>query len=134
MKTHIGLNVTDLQKSIDFYSRLFGEKPVKEKPAYAKFSPSIAELNFTLNAVQRVGGNQVGHFGLQIETPETLLNHKIRIEAAGMNIREEENTVCCYALQDKFWVTDPDGNEWELFYTKDDNPEPGYKNGTCCAV
>lgn len=134
IKTHIGLNVTDLQKAIDFYSRLFGEKPVKKKLAYAKFLPTGKQLNFTLNAVDRVDGNQVGHFGLQVETPEKLLDHKSRIQAAGMDIREEKNTVCCYALQDKFWVTDPDGNEWEFFHTKDDNPEQENKNGECCAV
>jgi lactoylglutathione lyase len=118
---HIGLNVTNLEKSIHFYSKLFGSEPVKVKPDYAKFLLETPKLNFTLNLRNEVSGNQVGHFGFQVESTEEVTSHKNRLKESGILSRLDEiNTTCCYALQDKFWVHDPDGNEWEFFYTKAD--------------
>lgn len=123
IQTHIGLNVTDLKSSIDFYSKIFDGTPVKVKDDYAKFSPKQLALNFTLNSTEKVIGNQVGHFGIQVDSLEEVLSQKDRLQKLGFFAREEMNTNCCYALQDKFWVTDPDGNEWEFFFTKQDNEE-----------
>jgi catechol 2,3-dioxygenase-like lactoylglutathione lyase family enzyme len=121
LRTHVGLNVTNLASSIDFYSKVFNEAPVKVKDDYAKFLPEQLALNFTLNSKEVVKGNQVGHFGIQVASLEEVLNQKDRLQELGFFAREEMNTNCCYALQDKFWVTDPDGNEWEFFFTKQDN-------------
>jgi catechol 2,3-dioxygenase-like lactoylglutathione lyase family enzyme len=121
LRTHVGLNVTNLASSIDFYSKVFNEAPVKVKDDYAKFLPEQLALNFTLNSKEVVTGNQVGHFGIQVASLEEVLNQKDRLQELGFFAREEMNTNCCYALQDKFWVTDPDGNEWEFFFTKQDN-------------
>ncbi|MCF6136559.1 ArsI/CadI family heavy metal resistance metalloenzyme [Pseudalkalibacillus berkeleyi] len=123
IRTHMGLNVTDLDASIDFYSKIFNSAPVKVKKDYAKFLPEHLALNFTLNTKDVVEGNQVGHFGIQVESLEEVLNQKERLKELGFFAREEMNTNCCYAIQDKFWVTDPDGNEWEFFYTKRDSDE-----------
>ena len=131
MRTHIGLNVTDLQGSIDFYTKVFNSEPVKVKDDYAKFLPEEPSINFTLNKKKEVSGNQVGHFGLQVESHEEVMRHKERLEKLGFFAREEMNTNCCYALQDKFWVTDPDGNEWEFFYTKQDSEEPAAVSSCC---
>ncbi|WP_335872835.1 ArsI/CadI family heavy metal resistance metalloenzyme [Bacillus sp. 2205SS5-2] len=120
LRTHIGLNVTNLSSSIDFYTKIFNGAPVKIREDYAKFLPDDVALNFTLNLQENVKGNQVGHFGIQVDILEEVLNHKDRLEKQGFFTREEININCCYALQDKFWVTDPDGNEWEFFYTKRD--------------
>jgi len=118
---HVGLNVTNLEKSIEFYSKIFGVDPVKIKPDYAKFLLGTPGLNFTLNLRDEVSGNQVGHFGIQVESTDEVIAHKKRLETVGIHAQYEEiNTTCCYALQDKFWVLDPDGNEWEFFYTKED--------------
>ncbi|CDQ18218.1 Catechol 2,3-dioxygenase [Halobacillus karajensis] len=120
MNVHVGLNVVDMEKSIKFYNKVFEEKPVKQKSDYAKYLPKGLQLNFTLNVTPEVSGNQVGHFGIQVEKQEDIDEHKQRLEKLGFFTREEKDTNCCYAFQDKFWITDPDGNEWEFFYTKKD--------------
>lgn len=84
MYAHIGLNVTNLQKSIDFYSKLFGKEPVKVKSDYAKFLLESPGLNFTLNLRDDVSGNQVGHFGLQVASTEEVIIHKKRLEETGI--------------------------------------------------
>ncbi|MGG0935486.1 ArsI/CadI family heavy metal resistance metalloenzyme [Brevibacillus centrosporus] len=133
MYAHIGLNVTNLEKSIDFYSKLFGKEPVKVKPDYAKFLLETPGLNFTLNLRDDVSGNQVGHFGIQVASTEEVIAHKKRLEETGiLSQYDEMNTTCCYALQDKFWVHDPDGNEWEFFFTKADADVHSEDNGACC--
>ncbi|WP_404331878.1 ArsI/CadI family heavy metal resistance metalloenzyme [Mesobacillus maritimus] len=130
---HVGLNITNLEKSIEFYSKLFGTKPVKEKADYAKFLLETPGLNFTLNLRDEVSGNQVGHFGFQVESTEEVMAHKNRLAENGiLSQLEEINTTCCYARQDKFWVHDPDGNEWEFFYTKADVEENNSNASSCC--
>lgn len=130
---HIGLNVTNLEKSIEFYSKLFGSEPVKVKPDYAKFLLETPGLNFTLNLRDEVNGNQVGHFGIQVESTEEVMAHKDRLANEGiLSQLDEINTTCCYALQDKFWVHDPDGNQWEFFYTKANVEENSANTSTCC--
>lgn len=127
---HVGIHVTNLESSIAFYQKLFGEKPVKVKADYAKFLLETPGLNFTLNLRDTVGGNQVSHFGFQVESAEEITIHKERLGKEGFLTRDEMDTTCCYALQDKFWVTDPDGNEWEFFYTKADRDVRN--NDSCC--
>ncbi|KYG26895.1 ArsI/CadI family heavy metal resistance metalloenzyme [Priestia endophytica] len=133
---HVGINVTSLEPSIEFYQKVFGVEPVKVKGDYAKFLLDEPGLNFTLNVRDKVEGNQVNHFGFQVETREEIAAHQARLEKEGFFAREEMDTTCCYAVQDKFWVTDPDGNEWEFFYTKADSDN--YKNkesspsNSCC--
>jgi catechol 2,3-dioxygenase-like lactoylglutathione lyase family enzyme len=133
MKMHVGINVTNLNKSIEFYSKVFNIEPVKVKPDYAKFLLDYPGLNFTLNLKDEVSGNQVGHFGFQVENQDEVLIHKDRLEKLGFFAREEMDVTCCYATQDKFWVTDPDGNEWEFFYTKGD-VESIAAESACCAT
>ncbi|PKR82967.1 ArsI/CadI family heavy metal resistance metalloenzyme [Heyndrickxia camelliae] len=131
---HVGLNVTNIKNSIDFYRTLFGAEPVKVKSDYAKFLLLNPGLNFTLNLRDQVTGNQVGHFGIQVESTEEVLDHKNRLAENGIIAQYDEiNTTCCYALQDKFWVEDPDGNEWEFFYTKADVDNSREDTSSCCA-
>ena len=129
---HVGINVTDLERSIDFYQKVFGMKAVKTKADYAKFLLEEPGLNFTLNVKGEVLGNQVNHFGFQVNNVEEVLTHKERLEKEGFFAREEMDTTCCYAVQDKFWVTDPDGNEWEFFYTKEDSDTEQVDGEICC--
>jgi catechol 2,3-dioxygenase-like lactoylglutathione lyase family enzyme len=133
MKMHVGVNVTDLEKSIQFYKKVLNAEPVKVKADYAKFLLDDPALNFTLNLKDAVSGNQVGHFGFQMENLEEVLQQKERLEKLGFFAREEMDVTCCYATQDKFWVTDPDGNEWEFFYTKGD-AEIMKTESTCCST
>ncbi|MGM0903552.1 MAG: ArsI/CadI family heavy metal resistance metalloenzyme [Bacillota bacterium] len=128
---HVGLNITNLERSMEFYSKLFGTKPVKVKADYAKFLLETPGLNFTLNLRDEVSGNQVGHFGFQVKSTEEVMAHKNRLAENGiLSQLEEINTTCCYARQDKFWIQDPDGNEWEFFYTKADVEE--LNASSCC--
>jgi catechol 2,3-dioxygenase-like lactoylglutathione lyase family enzyme len=131
---HVGINVTNLEASIEFYKKLFNAEPVKIKGDYAKFLLEKPSLNFTLNVREQVSGNQVNHFGFQVESTEKVKQQKARLQQLGLlPTLEEENTVCCYAKQDKFWVKDPDGNEWEFFYTKEDVEERN-RNTSCCII
>jgi catechol 2,3-dioxygenase-like lactoylglutathione lyase family enzyme len=130
---HVGINVTDLKASIEFYQKLFSTKPVKVKKDYAKFLLEKPGLNFTLNVRDKVSGNQVNHFGFQVDSTEEVEQHKVRLKEMGiLPTLEEEDTVCCYARQDKFWVKDPDGNEWEFFYTKEDTEVRKNQESSCC--
>jgi len=130
MNIHVGLNVTNLEESIAFYSKVFDAKPVKVMPDYAKFLLEDPGLNFTLRPVERVEGNHINHFGFQVSSQEELQKHKHRLEKQGFFTRDEMNTTCCYARQDKFWITDPDGHEWEFFFTKED-VEVEHVSGCC---
>ncbi|MFV2048349.1 VOC family protein [Metabacillus litoralis] len=130
MNIHIGLNVTKLDASLSFYSKLFGTKPVKVKQDYVKFLLEDPGLNFTLRPVEHVEGNHINHFGFQIFSKDELNKHKERLEKEGFFSRSESDTTCCYARQDKFWITDPDGHEWEFFLTKEDTEVDTIQ--TCC--
>ncbi|WP_204464994.1 ArsI/CadI family heavy metal resistance metalloenzyme [Shouchella xiaoxiensis] len=131
MNVHIGLNVKNLEESKEFYRKFFSMDPVKVKEGYVKFLTSEPNLNLTLTEVDRVEGNTINHLGVQVNSKEDVSLHKERLEKEGFFAKEELNTTCCYAIQDKFWVTDPDGNEWEYFYTKQDVDT---KDGSpCCA-
>lgn len=134
LNVHVGLNVTNLENSIKFYTKVFGVNPVKVKEGYAKFLLEQPGLNFTLNQNNKVEGNQVGHFGFQVENQDEVLQHKERLEKLGFFAREEMDVTCCYATQDKFWVTDPDGNEWEFFYTKSDAEVHSIVANECCTT
>jgi len=131
---HVGINVTNLEKSIEFYQKVFGVSPVKVKHDYAKFLLENPGLNFTLNVRDEVKGNQVNHFGFQVETSEEITVHRERLEKEGFFARDEMDTTCCYAVQDKFWVTDPDGNVWEFFFTKADSNIHKIESTSCCVV
>jgi hypothetical protein len=121
-----------------FHTRLFGTEPIKVKPDYAKFLLDEPGLNFTLNLRDQVKGNQVNHFGFQVEREEEIAQHRKRLEESGITAHlEEENTTCCYAVQNKFWVSDPDGNEWEFFFVKEDAdvhslPNSSQARSACC--
>lgn len=129
---HVGVNVTNLEESIQFYQKVFGTQPVKVKSDYAKFLLEQPGLNFTLNVTSEVNGNQVSHFGFQVDNIDEITTHKERLEQEGFFAREENDTTCCYAVQDKFWITDPDGNEWEFFYTKANSDIHKIESTNCC--
>ncbi|MEE2992283.1 MAG: ArsI/CadI family heavy metal resistance metalloenzyme [Gemmatimonadota bacterium] len=131
-KIHLSFGVSDLESSITFYTKFFGEDPVKIKPGYAKFLPSAAPLNLALHAGANVDGDAAHHMGIQVEDRETVLNHLQRIKAAGLMTDEEMNVDCCHANQDKFWVKDPDGREWEIYVLNRDIDEHGHGKATGC--
>ncbi|MFN0032393.1 MAG: ArsI/CadI family heavy metal resistance metalloenzyme [Flavobacteriales bacterium] len=115
-RMHVSIYVSDIQKTVEFYTSFFGKEPEKVRPDYVKYildSPSLI-ISFVENA-ERVQQN-FGHLGFQVET-EADLNIKLwEAKKHGLVPREEMGTNCCYAKQDKFWVTDPDGVQWEVYY------------------
>lgn len=139
-KPHLSLNVRDVDAAVDFYRALFGTAPVKHyhdattvhsvlrddtgtdsrtsRTGYAKFDLDVPALNFVLNEIPGTrfeAGGTLSHLGLQVDSTDDVLAMRQRVAAAGLVPRDEMAVSCCYARQDKFWVADPDGNEWEVF-------------------
>lgn len=122
-KVHVHLHVSDLAKSRAFYETFLGAAPVKERRGYYKFLPEWAPVNLALSEGGAAGAATVNHLGVQVETPEIVVAHLARVKAAGLPVREEMGVNCCHANQDKFWVEDPDGVEWEVYYLNYDLPD-----------
>ena len=142
-KTHISLQVSALHRSIEFYRVLLGSPPVKRKPDYAKFDVEAPALNLTLIQNESISSfsdtslshqslGAISHFGIQVERVDDVQHAIAHFKAAGLDVREEFDTDCCYALQDKVWVADPDGNHWEIFVVKvtDTAPELAIDSGS----
>src|SRR3954470_23647166 len=129
LKAHIALNVTSVDASVGFYKRLFGIEPMKVRPGYAKFDVQNPPLNLSLNEGMRPGQGALSHMGLQVATTGDVHAIRNRWESEGLRPRDEMQTSCCYALQDKAWVRDPDGNEWEVFTVLANIEQSG---NSCC--
>lgn len=133
LKAHLAINVGNVEDSIVFYKKMFGIEPSKVRTGYAKFDVQNPPLNFTLNQVAFDGKGALSHLGIQVGTTDDVVAMKTRWESQGLIPREEMQTTCCYALQDKAWVNDPDGNEWEVFVVLEDNlAEAKSNDATCC--
>jgi catechol 2,3-dioxygenase-like lactoylglutathione lyase family enzyme len=117
LKPHVSLNVSNIDASVAFYEKAFGIQATKRRPGYAKFDLKEPNLNLTMQEAPRTGVN-ASHFGIQVAGTEDVAAAWARFSAAGLVTKTEENTECCYALQDKVWVEDPDGNAWEVFVVK----------------
>ena len=118
MKVHVALNTPRFEESVRFYRTFLGIEPVKLKPGYAKFDVAEPGLNLTLNASPDRGVGALNHLGIQVQSTAAVREAAERLKAEGLATFEEENTDCCYALQDKVWVTDPNGYKWEVFVVK----------------
>lgn len=121
LKAHLALNVKDVGRSIEFYRKMLGIEPSKVRTGYAKFDVQNPPLNFTLNQHQFGERGALSHLGLQVSSTDDVLATRERWAEAGLLTRDEMGTSCCYAVQDKAWVRDPDGNEWEVFVVLEDN-------------
>jgi len=115
-KVHLHMHVSDLAKSRDFYEKFLGGDPVKVKQAYVKFLPEWAPVNLALSTGGPIGAGTIDHVGVQVDSVETVTAQLTRVKAAGLPVREEMGVDCCHANQDKFWVKDPDGVEWEVYH------------------
>lgn len=133
LKAHLAINVREVEKSIEFYQKMFGIAPSKVRSGYAKFDVQNPPLNFTLNQVKFTDAGALSHMGIQLSSTEDVLAMRKRWEEAGLLTQDEMQTDCCYATQDKTWVQDPDGNEWEAFVVLQDNlPESIASKTECC--
>jgi catechol 2,3-dioxygenase-like lactoylglutathione lyase family enzyme len=125
-KTHISLNVRDIERSVAFYEAFFGATAHKRRPGYANFNLSAPPLKLALqeaetNEERRFGS--LSHLGVEVETREAVEAFRQRLAGSGLITFDEGDTVCCYARQDKVWVTDPDGNSWEVYVLLDEMTE-----------
>jgi catechol 2,3-dioxygenase-like lactoylglutathione lyase family enzyme len=137
LKPHVSLNVSSIDASVAFYEKAFGVVATKRRPGYAKFDLTAPSLNLTMQEAPRTGVN-ASHFGVQVASTEDVAQAWTRFKEAGLQARTEANTSCCYALQDKVWIEDPDGNAWEVFVVKGDaammvESETPAARGGCCA-
>lgn len=122
MRAHVSLNVADVNRSVEFYQRVFGAEPQKRTASYAKFD--LPELNFTLQSGGGREPSRVNHLGIEVRTAEEVRAWGKRLVEAGLVTVPEEGTDCCYARQDKVWIEDPDGNAWEIFVVHEQLPVP----------
>lgn len=132
LKAHLAVNVRDVEQSIEFYKKMFGIEPSKGRTGYAKFDVQNPPLNFTLNQHQFNERGALSHLGIQVASTEDVLAMREKWTTAGLVPRDEMQTDCCYALQDKTWVNDPDGNEWEVFVVLEDNLPETNLSSACC--
>jgi catechol 2,3-dioxygenase-like lactoylglutathione lyase family enzyme len=121
LKAHLALNVRNVANSIDFYRKMLGIEPSKVRTGYAKFDVQNPPLNLTLNENAFNGRGALSHLGIQVASTEDVLAMREKWAGVGLVTRDEMQTNCCYATQDKTWVRDPDGNEWEVFVVLQDN-------------
>ncbi len=121
LKAHLALNVHDAARSVEFYTQMLGIEPSKIRTGYAKFDVHNPPLNLTLNEHSFGERGALSHLGIQVASTDDVLAVRERWVEAGLITRDELQTSCCYALQDKAWVRDPDGNEWEVFVVLEDN-------------
>ena len=134
---HVSLYVKDINDTAKFYESFFNQKANKVKPDYVKFELEEPSLIISFVENQEKVSPAFGHLGIQIESEEELRKRLTATNNAGLKILEEMGTNCCYASQDKFWVTDPNGYQWEVYFFHKDVEfnDPRYSNGEssqCC--
>ena len=133
---HIHVGVKDLEKSIQFYSTLFGQKPSKQKDDYAKWMLEDPRLNFAISTRSMEEG--VDHLGIQVENSRELLDITKRLKNADLGVYDEGETTCCYAESNKAWVKDPSGIAWEAYQNMADaevfsvKEKSGEADGSSC--
>ncbi len=118
-RVQLALNVTDIDASVAFYTNLFGTEPAKRRPGYANFA--ITEPPLKLVLIESPAGRSEGltgalnHLGVEVGTSDEVEEASRRLAGAGLDPRVQASTTCCYAVQDKTWVSDPDGAPWEVY-------------------
>lgn len=129
-RVQLALNVDDLDAAIAFYSRLFGTEPTKVKPGYANFA--IADPPLKLVLLESPGhGGTLNHLGIEVPSSEIVHEEITRLSESGLLTEEEMGTTCCYATQDKVWVSGPDRERWEV-YTKIADTDSAAAPASCC--
>jgi catechol 2,3-dioxygenase-like lactoylglutathione lyase family enzyme len=133
----LALRVPDLEGSIAFYSKLFGVEPAKRRPGYANFA--VAEPPLKLVLIEGEAGQETGmdHLGVEVESSEQVSEAAERLSALGLSTDVENDTTCCYAVQDKVWVRGPGREPWEVYVVKADSAtygaDPRLTATACCA-
>lgn len=127
-RVQLALNVHNIDESVAFYSRLLGVEPAKLRPGYANFA--VADPPLKLVLIESPGAEErINHLGVEVETAAEVVAADQRLRAAGEEPDPEMGVECCYALQDKVWLTDPDGARWEVYTVLG---EAGAGSSACC--
>ncbi|MFF4157018.1 ArsI/CadI family heavy metal resistance metalloenzyme [Streptomyces sp. NPDC001678] len=119
-RVQLALNVADLEASVAFYSKLFGVEPAKRRPGYANFAITEPPLKLVLIEGESGQDTRLDHLGVEVEAVDQVSAATERLKAAGLATFEGNDTSCCYALQDKVWVTGPGKEPWEVYVVKAD--------------
>jgi catechol 2,3-dioxygenase-like lactoylglutathione lyase family enzyme len=133
-RVQLALRVADLEGSVAFYAKLFGAEPAKRRPGYANFA--ITEPPLKLVLIQGTPGEptRMDHLGVEVETTDEVTAATARLAAGGLPTATEEDTACCYAVQDKVWVTGPGDEPWEVYVVKSDaDTLDKAPDSVCCA-
>ncbi|MFE9031431.1 ArsI/CadI family heavy metal resistance metalloenzyme [Streptomyces iakyrus] len=119
-RVQLALRVTDLDASIAFYSKLFGTEPAKLRDGYANFAIAEPPLKLVLIEGEADEDTRLDHLGVEVDSTEAVRAATTRLSEAGLATTEEDDTTCCYALQDKVWVHGPGREPWEVYVVKAD--------------
>ena len=135
-RVQLAINVEDIDAAVDFYTRLFATEPAKRQPGYANFAIANPPLKLVLFENKGAGGT-LNHLGVEVETPGEVVNATRRLADEGLQTDVEMGTTCCYAEQDKVWVTGPSGEPWEVYTVLADadtaaGPGNCSPNSKCC--
>ncbi|MFC8898849.1 ArsI/CadI family heavy metal resistance metalloenzyme [Streptomyces cinereoruber] len=117
-RVQLALRVADLEGSIAFYTKLFGVEPAKRRPGYANFAVTEPPLKLVLIEGETGEDTRLDHLGVEVESTDQVTAATTRLKDAGLTTAEENDTSCCYALQDKVWVTAPGKEPWEIYVVK----------------
>jgi catechol 2,3-dioxygenase-like lactoylglutathione lyase family enzyme len=137
-RVQLALNVTDIHSAVEFYSKLFGTQPAKREAGYANFAILDPPLKLILMERTDARGHGIegtlNHLGIEVETPSEVATASDRLSGAGLETDVQMETTCCFAVQDKVWVHDPDGAPWEVYAVLADAPPESGISGdeTCC--
>ena len=136
-RVQLALNVSNLDEAIAFYTKLFATPPAKVRDGYANFAIAEPPLKLVLIENASAAGS-LNHLGVEVESTEQVSNAINRLQSEGLATDIEEQTTCCYAVQDKVWVNGPDKEPWEIYTVLADAPVMKLipvvgDNGTCCA-
>ena len=123
-RVQLALRVSDLDAAVDFYGRLFDAKPAKRRPGYANFAIAEPPLKLVLLEGEGSEPTRLDHLGVEVESTDDVAAATTRLADAGLDTRVQEQTTCCYAVQDKVWVNGPGGEPWEVYTVlADDRPD-----------
>ena len=131
-RVQLALNVDDLDEAVAFYSKLFNTSPAKRRDVYANFAIADPALKLVLFENPGKGGT-INHLGVEVESSETVHDEIARLAGEGMFTEEEIGATCCFATQDKVWVTGPSGEKWEIYTVlADSDTFGGATSASCC--
>lgn len=134
-RVQLALNVSDIDSAVDFYSKLFATEPAKRRPGYANFA--IAEPPLKLVLIENPGAaGKLNHLGIEVTSSEQVKHARDRLQT-DLTVTPQTQSTCCYALQDKIWVKDPDGANWEIYTVLEDSATFGVSqqatSPVCCS-